>query len=56
MKKLKRIWIIILIIQRNLDSTFIVYSAVLTTLILVRHRSNIERLVAGVERRFGEPA
>ena len=53
---LAHIWIIILIIQRNLDSTFIVYSAVLTTLILVRHRSNIERLLAGVERRFGEPA
>lgn len=51
-----QIWLIILILQRSLDSTFLVYSAVLTTLMLLRFRGNIERLLAGIERRFGEPA
>jgi glycerol-3-phosphate acyltransferase PlsY len=49
-------WMFILIIQKHMDSTFLIYAAVLTALLLLRFRENIQRLLTGTERRFGEHA
>jgi glycerol-3-phosphate acyltransferase PlsY len=50
------VWMFILILQKHMDSTFLIYAAVLTALLLLRFRENIQRLLTGTERRFGEHA
>lgn len=49
-------WIVLRIAQHELDSTFLIYTAVVAALLLMRFRENIQRLLTGTERRFGEHA
>jgi glycerol-3-phosphate acyltransferase PlsY len=49
-------WMLILVSQRQLDFVFMYYSLMVAALILLRFRENIQRILAGRERRFGEHA
>ncbi|HEX2623074.1 MAG TPA: glycerol-3-phosphate acyltransferase [Phototrophicaceae bacterium] len=49
-------WIAILSLQRQMPMEFVFYSFSMGGLILLRFRENIERLLAGTERRLGDPA
>lgn len=50
------LWLIVLIGQRELPVEYTFYSLVVTLLILLRFRENIQRLLSGTERRLGDPA
>jgi glycerol-3-phosphate acyltransferase PlsY len=50
------LWLIVLISQRELPVEYTFYSLVVTLLILLRFRENIQRLLSGTERRLGDPA
>lgn len=53
---LSTLWVIILISQRQLPIEYIFYFFIVAVLILFRFRENIQRLLAGTERRLGETA
>jgi glycerol-3-phosphate acyltransferase PlsY len=46
----------VLSLQQQLEPWVIIYSVTLTGLLIVRFRENIQRLLAGTERRLGERA
>ncbi len=48
------LWLTVLILQRQLDSGIMVYIWMLAALLLIRFKENIQRLLAGTERRLGE--
>lgn len=50
------VWLGVLIAQQAMPSDYIFYLLAITILILIRFRENIERLLAGTERRLGEHA
>ena len=50
------LWLTVLILQRQLDSGIMVYIWMLAALLLIRFKENIQRLLAGTERRLGERA
>lgn len=47
-------WLMLLIITGHMNPVFILYMLVTTALIIYRFRDNIQRLLAGEERRLGE--
>jgi glycerol-3-phosphate acyltransferase PlsY len=49
-------WMIILVGQRAIPWEYLLYSLMLLVLIIYRFRENIQRLIAGTERRLGERA
>ncbi len=51
---LATVWMTILILQQKLEPDLMTYSWVLALMIMVRFRDNIQRLLAGTERRLGE--
>jgi acyl phosphate:glycerol-3-phosphate acyltransferase len=51
---LATIWMTVLILQQKLEPDLMTYSWVLALMIMVRFRDNIQRLLAGTERRLGE--
>jgi acyl phosphate:glycerol-3-phosphate acyltransferase len=51
---LAMVWLFVLIVQQELESGFLIYLLLLTALMLVRFKGNIQRLLEGTERRFGE--
>jgi acyl phosphate:glycerol-3-phosphate acyltransferase len=53
---LSTLWVIILISQREMRIEYIFYFLTVTAMILYRFRENIQRLLAGTERRIGENA
>jgi glycerol-3-phosphate acyltransferase PlsY len=48
------IWLLVLISQRVVPFEYLFYSLAITSLILIRFRENIQRILAGTERRIGE--
>ena len=50
------VWMFILVTQAEIPWEYAVYSLLLALLIFVRFRGNIQRLLAGTERRIGESA
>jgi glycerol-3-phosphate acyltransferase PlsY len=48
------LWMLILVSQQVLAPVMAVYAVMLFALIFLRHRSNIERLLQGTERRIGQ--
>jgi acyl phosphate:glycerol-3-phosphate acyltransferase len=53
---LATVWMTVLILQQKLEPDLMTYSWVLALMIIVRFRDNIQRLIAGTERRLGERA
>lgn len=49
-------WMIVLVGQRAIPWEYLLYSLMLLVLIVYRFRENIQRLLAGTERRLGEGA
>lgn len=49
-------WLIILVLQAMLPHEILIYSIVISVIIAYRFRGNIQRLIAGTERRLGETA
>lgn len=49
-------WMIVLVGQRAIPWEYLLYSLMLSVLIVYRFRENIQRLIAGTERRLGEGA
>jgi glycerol-3-phosphate acyltransferase PlsY len=50
------LWMLILIGQRLLPVEYVYYALLVTAMMLYRFRENIQRLIAGKERRLGERA
>lgn len=50
------LWMMVLILQEQLPSMTMVYTLLLTLLILFRFKENIQRLIEGRERRLGDHA
>ena len=50
------VWITILVLQRAMAPSFIIYTAAVMLLLIFRFRDNIDRLVRGTERRLGDRA
>lgn len=50
------IWLLVLVGQREIPFEYSLYALGIASLILIRFRENIQRLIAGTERRFGESA
>ena len=50
------VWLLVLVGQREIPFEYSLYALGITALILMRFRENIQRLIAGTERRFGEGA
>ena len=48
------IWLTVLILQSKLEPDMMFYLWTLALMMAIRFRSNIQRLIAGTERRFGE--
>jgi glycerol-3-phosphate acyltransferase PlsY len=48
------VWLLVLISQQAVPSVYLFYSLAITSLILIRFRENIQRILAGTERRIGE--
>ncbi len=48
--------VIILVAEQKMHPAFIIYAVALSALMIIRFRSNIERLLTGKERRLGERA
>jgi glycerol-3-phosphate acyltransferase PlsY len=53
---LSTLWVLILIGQHEMHIEYIFYFLTVTAMILYRFRENIQRLLAGTERRLGEGA
>lgn len=53
---LSTLWVIVLISQSQMPVEYTFYFLVVTLMILFRFRENIQRLLAGTERRLGESA
>ncbi|NWG15688.1 MAG: glycerol-3-phosphate acyltransferase [Chloroflexi bacterium] len=51
---LSTLWMLVLIGQRQLPTEYTVYALLVTVMMLYRFRENIQRLLAGTERRLGE--
>lgn len=49
-------WLFLMIGQHVIPFEYLFYGLALTSLILIRFRENIQRILAGTERRFGERA
>lgn len=47
-------WLVVLVLQRQLPNEFFYYSIILAVMLVIRFRDNIQRLLTGTERRFGE--
>lgn len=47
-------WLLVLVGERIVPLEYSLYVLAISALILIRFRENIERLIAGTERRFGE--
>jgi glycerol-3-phosphate acyltransferase PlsY len=47
-------WLFLMITQRALPFEYLFYTLSITALILIRFRENIQRIIAGTERRLGE--
>ncbi|MEZ4671155.1 MAG: glycerol-3-phosphate acyltransferase [Anaerolineae bacterium] len=56
MTMLATIWVVVLISQHVVPLEYVFYMLVVTVMILYRFRENIQRLIAGTERRLGDPA
>lgn len=50
------VWILVLVSERAIPTEYVFYTLAITSLILIRFRENIERIIAGTERRLGENA
>ena len=50
------IWMMVLVSQQDIPLEYAIYSLLLALLIIVRFKGNIQRLLAGTERRLGERA
>ncbi|MBL8130668.1 MAG: glycerol-3-phosphate acyltransferase [Anaerolineae bacterium] len=50
------VWMVVLIAQQAMPSDYLFYLAAITILLLMKFRENIERLIAGTERRLGDHA
>ena len=50
------LWLIALVSDRMLPQVYTYYALLVAVLILYRFRENIQRLLTGTERRFGERA
>lgn len=50
------VWLILLVGAEYQKPILLLYAVALTVMIPLRHRGNVERLLAGTERRIGEPA
>ncbi|MFN8449859.1 MAG: glycerol-3-phosphate acyltransferase [Anaerolineae bacterium] len=48
------IWILVLISQQAIPTEYVLYTLAISSLILIRFRENIQRILAGTERRLGE--
>lgn len=48
------LWMSVLTLQQQIEAWVMVYMAFMSVLILMRFRENIQRLLAGTERRFGD--
>jgi acyl phosphate:glycerol-3-phosphate acyltransferase len=48
------LWITVLTLQEQLEPSYLYYGWMLAVMFVVRHRGNIQRLIAGTERRIGE--
>jgi acyl phosphate:glycerol-3-phosphate acyltransferase len=51
---LSLLWLSALALTAQVDATFIIYTLTVGSLILLRFRENIQRLLTGTERRLGE--
>jgi glycerol-3-phosphate acyltransferase PlsY len=49
-------WVLVLVSQHSIAFEYIFYALAITALILIRFRENIQHILAGTERRFGERA
>ncbi len=50
------VWLILLVDAEFQKPILLVYAVALSFMLLLRHRGNVQRLLAGTERRLGEPA
>ncbi len=50
------LWLILLVSAEYQKPILLLYAIALTVMIPLRHKANVERLLAGTERRLGEPA
>jgi glycerol-3-phosphate acyltransferase PlsY len=50
------IWVLVLVSQHTIAFEYTFYALAITALIVIRFRENIQRILAGTERRFGERA
>lgn len=50
------IWLILLVGAEFQKPILLLYAVALSFMLLLRHRGNVQRLLAGTERRLGEPA
>lgn len=53
---LAAVWMIVLLTERQIPVEYTLYSLAIVALIFYRFRTNIQRLLAGTERRLGDPA
>ncbi|HVU10874.1 MAG TPA: glycerol-3-phosphate acyltransferase [Phototrophicaceae bacterium] len=51
---LAAVWLLLMISQHVIPFDYLFYTLGITALILIRFRENIQRILAGTERRFGE--
>jgi len=49
-------WVFVMIGQHVIPIEYLLYALAIMSLLLIRFRENIQRIVAGTERRFGERA
>lgn len=56
MFSLSGLWMLVLISQSKLPYEYTIYTLLVTAMMLYRFRENIQRLLAGTERRLGERA
>jgi len=50
------IWTLVLILQEQMDATFMIYTVAVGVMLMLRFRENIYRLRTGTERRLGDRA
>ena len=50
------LWLILLVGAEFQKPILLLYAVALSVMLLLRHRGNVQRLLAGTERRLGEPA
>jgi glycerol-3-phosphate acyltransferase PlsY len=51
---LASIWVFLMVTQHIMPFEYLLYMLAISSLILIRFRENIQRILAGTERRFGE--